>query len=603
MPARNSSEYRVESAAPPKRVQQSQFGAGDNNSFIGEATFERDASEQEISMSSIPNFRGSLDLATPSRHGHARGHSRGQSNSVDFGKSPDFGDLKNHSTPNENGLRQRVIQHKPSFGLPKINPSDFESDIRRSIDELHSPQVEGDMGIDLPPFPSNLATRRAEMRAGRDLTPVSERDESSTTAESTRMQRTLNELGGAIIALSSPASAGDSSRVLSEKSSRMNLSDLAPIILHGDGSFNHSIASIGSSIRTDEERLAEEMEMVMAMDTPTRAEFVISPTMSDYSTSVGGRDRDSVVHRSESRASAMSLLSMNESIYTSAPPVPSTHALQRAASSSGWTSTDADESVMDRFEDAEEHPLPTLPIWSTLPPAGFQNDPLSQVGLNHRYSQQNISSHPHPPLQTSTSVPNFSRPAVTTAHPPVAIRQQMRELQKTHQASKSTETVRSEKSYSSAYTGYTSMSEVSPQPLRVTEEFTLSKHQRDMISQLKDRRQSVRPADEVELREAEGLDKGEKLRDKADKPLALVSEISDLDNNTLPKPSNRQSQKANPAKASSGSNKKKVSVYRNDENGDSARKAKMSTGSGKENARLGKGSKVSTGSGVTGIRA
>jgi hypothetical protein len=179
----------------------------------------------------------------------------------------------------------------------------------------------------------------------------------------------------------------------------------------------------------------------------------------------------------------------------------------------------------------------------------------------------------------------------------------MRELQKTHQASKSTETVRSEKSYSSAYTGYTSMSEVSPQPLRVTEGFTLSKHQRDMISQLKDRRQSVRPADEVELREAEGLDKGEKRRDKADKPLALVSEISGLDNNTLPKPSNRQSQKANPAKASSGSNKKKVSVYRNDENGDSARKAKMSTGSGKENARLGKGSKLSTGSGVTGIRA
>lgn len=398
----------------------------------------------EADDAAMAQFRHSLDISTPHRNGHFRGHS----SSVDFGLSPDFSGAM-ASTPHGSEVRNR-LRHRKSFSLPSINPIDF-ADVRRSFDDCGrdgTPQrpgdsgAVGDMGIDLPPVPAHMSRR--------DLSRVTERDEAN---ESSLMRETINDMGQAILALSSPVSKGDTTA--SDVSSRMDLADLAPIILHGD-KLN---ASVSSSIRSEEELMAEEMEAVLAMDTPTRAEFVISPPASSYASSMGGRDSRASLRTTRSR------MSMDD-----IPPVP--HSRFSTVHTPVPTQTN-----FDQFTDAEEPQEPAQDVSLEMSELGSQyGSPLS-----HATSLPSMAyAHPHPPpVHYSTSIPNFSRPAqITSAHPPVPVKQ----LQM-HRPTKSTETIASDATHWT-----TTDAESDASPLRVTEEFTLSRHEVMRLQQLKERR-------------------------------------------------------------------------------------------------------------------
>jgi hypothetical protein len=143
--------------------------------------------------------------------------------------------------------------------------------------------------------------------------------------------------------------------------SDQSLGSLAFGFLHAD--------RIGmDSMISEDEAMAQEMEQVMAMDTPTRAEFVISPPLSSYASNSG---------RLSSRASNRSALSYN--IHEEAPPIPD----------------------MSRYSLDESHPL------------------VSTANVNFS----------RPPLQHQTSYPTIAavttdlkRTSVIEAHPPLNAR-------------------------------------------------------------------------------------------------------------------------------------------------------------------------------------
>ena len=240
----------------------------------------------------------SIGTAPPGSPEMATPHrTHAHSSSVDF-TSPNFA----HATASTPHLRQR-IKHKASFSLPTINPADF-TDVRRSFDEC---------GIDLPPVPE----------AYLELSRVSEGNESSL------MRQTINEIAPAMLALAeSPPGA--------------------------------ILQASTSSLRSEDEIMAEEMERVMAMDTPTRAEFVISPPPS-----LCGRD---------SRASMRTTRSMDQ--IPAVPIIPQT--------------TDIDHSDSSQFIDAED---------VTHEPFQYAARPLS---------------HPHPPPLPPV---DFSRPNISIMRP------------------------------------------------------------------------------------------------------------------------------------------------------------------------------------------
>ena len=201
------------------------------------------------------NDARSSRLQTPPNNFTPSNHSHGQSSSIDLSYSPDFY-TASQSTPHSNSSLRQRLRHKASFSLPAIQKTDF-SDMRRSFDDLRRP----DEGIDLPCIPVG------PNRDGRHLTPVTEKDESN---ESSLMRKTLDEMGPALTALDKLQNSTTST------SSRMDFTDLAPAVLHG-----HTIGMTSlASFATDEEEMAEEMERVMAMDTPTRSDFVISASQS-----------------------------------------------------------------------------------------------------------------------------------------------------------------------------------------------------------------------------------------------------------------------------------------------------------------------------------
>lgn len=550
----------------------------------------------------MAQFRNSLDMTTP----HRKGHSRGYSSSVDFGVSPDFnGALA--STPHGSSVKRR-LRHKKSFSLPTIHPADF-TDVRNSFDDCGrnaTPKKAGvtelDMGIDLPPVPAHLSPG--------DLSRVTESDEAN---ESSLMRVTIQDMGEAILALSSPVSASKSEISGHDMSSRINLSDLAPIILHGDTLH----ASFSSSIRSEEEHMAEEMEAVLAMDTPTRAEFVISPPPSSYASSLGGRDSRASLRTTRSRMSLDDV-----------PPVP------QSRFSSGWTTpaNTTNIATQGQFADADE----------PLAPAQDVSLQMSEMGSKYGGGGQDLRtttsmpsmaySHPHPPpIHYASSIPNFSRPAVGSmaAHPPVPV-QQLHALR----SKKSTETM------SSDYTqGTTTTAETDDSPSRPTEEFRLTRQEAERLQKLKERKQhlmDVYPDIETKARSKKGKKDqeeggrsrsalGHRDREKEKKkalenkprnglkPLELVNRVENRLSMPLPPSGKRVSVLADYDTSRKGSNGEKGSnkltqgaTGQKREGGEKVSKMSMtSTGSGKENmgGRVVKGNKTSTGSAPRVLRA
>ena len=541
-----------------------------------EKSEEHDQPVGDTSIGTAPRFRGSLDMVTPSRHGHSHAHS----SSVDF-TSPNFANAM-VSTPHA-GIRNH-IKHKASFSLPTINPADF-TDIRRSFDDCgerdDASQGGNDtMGIDLPPVPASYINKA-------DLSRVSEKDEGN---ESSLLRQTIDEIAPAFLALSSsPKTSGNSA----DTSSRMDLADLAPIIFHGD----HLQASISSSIRSEEEHMAEEMERVMAMDTPTRAEFVISPPPSSYAAShTGGRD---------SRASVRTVRSMSS--VGSVPPMP-------VRTPTGWASTlgaearytpryaeqaeeyDADQS---RFIDAdEEHPH-----YASIQDLSLGLSEFRQP-LSHAMSMPTLS-HPHPPPLPILPGPiNFSRPVIPPIlrpHTPIAAAN-LRNTSK-----KSTETI------STTYTQHTPVSVYDHDQGETPEQFHLSQREKERIQRLKERAQAAVPALPRERGRPEGK-RSKSAMGHREREKQKEREVQGKPKSAL-KPLQQAEKKSNRMSVPILGSAKKAPVYKDrvedectegkmskgsvaERRGKSGKLSTISTGSGKENARVGgKGSKLSSGSG------
>jgi len=425
-------------------------------------------------LGEVPSLRSSLDMSTPVRRGHRRAHS----SSFDFSTSPDFMGATT-STPHATGVRHHARRLKASFSLPVIYPVDF-ADIRRSFDACGvSPQKETaqagdqqDMGIDLPPIPASIYAF-----SRRHLSRLTERDEAN---ESSLMRETISDMRGAILALSSPAPSHTAPQAdVSTASSRMDLADLAPIILHGEV-LN---ASISSSIRSEE---AEEMERVMEMDSPTRAEYVISPPGSSYASSLGGRDSRASLRTTRSTSTDQARI----------PPVPGRYSATGRTTPSASVGDDPDLYVTPgRYSDADEsfHPPPPRAREISLDIPELRE----YRALHHSTSMPSMSAHPHPApssayrtIQPATSIPNFSRPGAAatgggrlgigiTSHPPIPIKEQQALRSRT-----SNETMASDFTHATGTTPSTS-------PARPAENFRPSRQELARVEMLKERQTAM----------------------------------------------------------------------------------------------------------------
>ena len=216
-------------------------------------------------------------------------------------------------------------------------------------------------GIDLPPIPAGV------LRDGWNLSRVTERDEPN---ESVLMRQTLSEMGPALSAFDT--SLRTISRDVSySRTNHEAWSDSVPVLLRGEAiGMSSSIASLA----TDEELMAQEMESVFDMDTPTRSKFIDSSPL--------GRPTIS-----ETR-----LASFN--CDTSGSPVPS---FKSAAS---VLLPEQDKSPTDILTDHE--------VNASTP--------------NFRYSTYALplTSHPYPPpLHPSDSIVIPDLIAIPAAHPPL----------------------------------------------------------------------------------------------------------------------------------------------------------------------------------------
>ena len=501
--------------------------------------------------------------------GSTPARSHGHSTSIDF-TSPGF-DAAMQSTPHGNFRKRAQLRHKSSFSLPSIHAADFE-DVRRSFDECCRPELSAqqpvDMGVDLPPVPAQLVRR--------DLSTVSERDESN---ESSRMRQTLYDMGDAILALSSSpgATMGHGDVSLSSTASNLRrargLGDLAPLIVTSSyiadfsqdfSLMRHSGNSADRSMQSHEEEMAEEMERVMAMDTPTRTEFVISPPPSSYASSFGSRSNSRASHRTTTSEDA--------------PPVPKLD----------WRFSTPGQSDC-QFTDAEED-LPLVP--RTL--SDISSPQISELDQSVHVTGGFTFAHPHPPpihqLGTKPSYTSLSHglTSVPSPHPPIAMQ--------TLKSKNSSETMRSD------MTGTTVTTDATPHRIWETEgePFKPSKQELMMIKTLKERREIARTS--VQLDQLEPAKSTVKRSRSAlalrspEKPQRL-QQISDSNANRSPLP------------AVEVAKPKRVAVLREDRlpkcstESSGARSAKASSGTTGSRKDRKKGSKMSTGSAMTPLRA
>ncbi|WVF70442.1 hypothetical protein IAT40_005232 [Kwoniella sp. CBS 6097] len=519
----------------------------------------QDAEEGESSYVTMPSFHAASlkDQSTPhtSRHKGKHTHTRSYSSSIDFSRSPEYYTAET-ATSASRELRQRnfgsiglgrsdtvesrrTIQHKSSFGLPKLDKDDFEDDMRKSFDDLNRPDYDSLMkgnneesthagGVDLPPIPSSLTHRPS-------LSRVSEHTEEPTLSLSALSAQHSREHHPENSAILSQSALEDMHLALalgsSPGSSRASKSS--------DNSANISFAP---SVSLNEEVL-EEMERMMAMDTPTRAEFVISPPASSYAESDGRTSRTS------ERTMSISSVSTSVTGYTVTTTVSHSH---------------------------EESPAPPVPA----------------VPREYRQSAYPtpISSHPHPPpLQQSTfsnttsQLPPHMPINVHGPHPRVQSLLPMR----------STETLHS-----------VSSGAASAGPTPKTVEHRRSRGELKLVAMLNERnelRTHTQPQSEEGQTKMTGT-KADKSIDLATKrglrPLSLVADKQSNRSGVTGGPVARAN------KGDHAGSKKRISILQ--EEADIGAKHVGSTrrsngpGSNKENAT--RGSKTSTGSAIIGVR-
>ena len=467
-------------------------------------------------------------------------HSRGQSTSIDWSAPPNF-DEAQASTPHAN-LRQR-LRHKISLSLPNIS-AEFADDIRKSIDDCQRASV----------LPNSRDHDTPQSRAGLSTVPeVSER--SADTSLMSHLQMTL---------LAADKFANTSVRSLREQTSNLSLISRSSDYVAGerfadapdmpelderyfvDHGYSRHFAQVDDPAQAfedadEDEARAVEMEQVLHMDTPTRAEFVISPTPSTFSDlSRWSRPSTRMTRRSTD------------------------HLLSERSSSATL---------------AVEWPEGAVVDFSAPPPTFSESLPASLVGLalpgtgTMEGTTQQYTSHPHPPPQATDAgrsvrvMPSFESTTSSmtmTAHPPVNPR--------TLRAKKSTETL------ASTYTTDTDGT-ASPMPA-----FKPSKQELMLVQRLKARaneigagREKTAPAEK---------------RNSALKPLRLVDR-----NSQLPLPALTEQGK--------GGDKIKVLGMSDPPAPTRDAKKMSATTPGKENMRgkLSKMSKGSAGTGAGVIRA
>ncbi|WRT65176.1 uncharacterized protein IL334_002119 [Kwoniella shivajii] len=506
--------------------------------------------EDEDCEVTMPSFRqSSFKQSTPHNRQHT--HTRSYSSSIDFTLPSEYFTAES-ATSASRELRQRniglgrsdtieskrTIPHKPSFGLPKLDKdNDFEVEMRKSFDDLSRPNFDDDgdleetpTGIDLPPIPAKLTHRPS-------LSRVSEHTEEPTLSSSSI---SLTGTQGTSVILSQSA--------LDDMHLALTLASSTPASKRPKSSDASGDISVMNSILTNDEDL-EEMERMMAMDTPTRTEFVISPPPSTYDgTGTSGRD---------SRASERSISTI-------------------ATATSSYSTTTNSTS----FENTS--PAPPVP---TLPMEYRQPTYLTPV-----------YSHPHPPPLdhvTSSTHPyqnqnrkSFQMPIVNS-HPPV----------QSLLPSKSTETLHSTTSSSSLSSSFQtpkSKSKLNHQQ---------SKKELKLVKALEER--NIQPRSQTSLEIPIRKQPENTLVDKRGlRPLTI---LADSNSNNL------ESGLRRPVTADSkAQQQKRFSVHQQQQQDDqrksSTSKGKISDGSasaGKENVTTRKGSKPSSGpgTGIRGLRA
>ena len=325
--------------------------------------------------------------------------------------------------------------------------------------------------------------------------------------------------------------------------------DLSPVAEESNTSFG-SLAlgvihadRIGlDSIISEDEAMANEMEQVMGMDTPTRAEFVISPPPDSF-----------ISRRMSSRASYRSEMSSSRTDEV-VPPMPDTY-----KSSSGT------EDTLPSSLKAEvnfSRPTPRLHTQPSIP----------------------TMSHPHPPplhnqpsFPSITSVSVAQRTNVTSAHPPLQAR--------TLNNKQSNETLRSQASGTSSADDHAHRFE------DAVEEYRPSRSELILVKRLKER-----AAETTKKPAASGAVNEGPLR-----PLRLLADRQRQQNRMsepLPLPSKRVSVLADIKRGSSGmdSPDRPAPTARAQKGGGRLSK-KSKTPSGKENVSVHKGSGLSSVSG------
>ncbi|WWC59032.1 uncharacterized protein I303_101578 [Kwoniella dejecticola CBS 10117] len=357
-------------------------------------------------FATMPSFRdASFKQSTPHNSNNRKhGHTGSYSSSIDFTVASEYFTAET-ATSASRELRHRkqaslglgnpdsiatekTITHKPSFGLPKLQDHEgLEDEVRRSIDDLYAQTdaQEENEGIDLPPFPTAMALKHKP-----SLSRVSEMTEEPTLALSTSSSSLIQRGRSQNHDQDLDTLAMLSESALEEMHLAIALGSTTPASTKRAKSSTESTAtgdlSVGCSILTNDEQL-EEMERMMAMDTPTRTEFVISPPPPS-----DGRSSRASEIRSSSRASDRSVSSCD----TSTTTYTSTTSSTPARSSIHYAHT------------TPAPPVPTLPFEYRQPayPAAhpFPSMPPPPSGLTRQLSMPSLtmsmSMQAHPPIQS-----------------------------------------------------------------------------------------------------------------------------------------------------------------------------------------------------------
>jgi hypothetical protein len=412
------------------------------------------------------------------------------------------------------------LRHKSSLSLPTIDTAeddDFDG-IRRSFDECGRDEAGYETGMDLPPFPVDFSRPRP-----RELSPVSEKDENTTTSSLGEMAALARRAEANLKSAYSPASIATASRTRLE---------------------SNASADVGmTSIISEDEALAQEMELVLAMDTPTRAEFVISPPPSEFTPTSRWAST-----RSSSRQSYA------DSTTPLRPQVSSNTLRSKDSSGSIASEYTYTYSITDATTDGEggtDSPAPPVP----------------ELPGNFRYPtayQPPVISHPHPP----PSAASFD------AHRPVKPHPSLHSLV----PRKSIETISSQSSGEA-------LSPIRP-------EWKPSRKELELVKVLKERAGQTRKEDAKAKADKQEEAVKRQSQSQGLRPLQLVSD----------KQANRLS--SGPAGGRTAKDKLPVLEDSNGASGLNGGSTKLSLGSDKENVRRAKVSKLSTASGtsVGGIR-